>query len=38
LKGYIKREPISLDVVNQQKHLDENNDDWRTKASVCPIH
>ncbi len=27
LKGYIKREPISLDVVNQQKHLDENNDD-----------
>lgn len=28
LKGYIKREPISLDVVNQQKHLDEGNDDW----------
>lgn len=27
LKGYIKREPISLDVVNQQKNLDEGSDD-----------
>ena len=41
LKGYIKREPISLDVVNQQKHLDEGNDDWvkqRATVSVWPIH
>ena len=27
LKGYIKREPISLDVINQQKHAEDSNND-----------
>jgi len=27
LKGYIKREPLSLDSVNQQKQVDESGDD-----------
>jgi DNA-directed RNA polymerase specialized sigma subunit len=27
LQGYISREPLSLDTLNQQNYLDEVNDD-----------
>jgi DNA-directed RNA polymerase sigma subunit (sigma70/sigma32) len=27
LQGYISREPLSLDTLNQQNYLDEMNDD-----------